>query len=106
MKKKNQTKETDCLESILDIFFNDGKKQKLFLSKVKRAKEGYVEECFTKKGGEVYEQFVGCCGVLGVYFGTIANLKNFVKSLENIGMGDDCTWNDVVETTDMIASED
>lgn len=107
----NHAKYTNCLESILIRFFNGGKKQAMFLKNVKRNADGEVIECFTKKGGKVYEEFADFVYRLGDMFVDVdewgefykrygetfklSGLNAFVKSLTNI-----CDSREFVEIVD------
>ena len=112
----NHAKDTNCLESILIRFFNGGKKQAMFLKNVKRNADGEVIECFTKKGGKVYEEFADFVYRLGDMFVDVGGwerfyakygktfklegLNVFVKSLKNICESDEFT--EMIDECDQI----
>ena len=112
----NHAKDTNCLESILIRFFNGGKKQEMFLKNVKRNANGEVIECFTKKGGKVYEEFVEFVYKLGDVFVDVGGweqfyakygksfklngLNAFVKSLKNVCESDEFT--EMIDECDQI----
>jgi len=98
-------KETYNLESMLRVFFNRGKAQKLLLKKVRKDDEGRVVECFTGAGAKAYVKFTDFCTKLSDSgFATPAHLKSFMKSLANLGIGDGTEWHEIIDTTDMIAA--
>ena len=57
-KKKEILKEVPKYPSLEELLWvmNGMKKEKMFLNKVKRDKDGDVVECFTKKGAVLYER--------------------------------------------------
>lgn len=76
-----------CLEELL-FAMNGMKKEKMFLKSVKRDKDGNVIDCFTKKGGILYERMFDLLN--GIF--TLADVENADSIFEHIQ-----------ETFDMIA---
>ena len=77
-----------CLEELLFVM-NGMKMEKMFLENVKRDKDGNVLDCFTKKGGILYERMFDL--LYGIF--TLAEVENADSIFEHIQ-----------ETFDMIAS--
>lgn len=53
--KTESLRTNPCLDTLL-LAVNGGKKDKMFLKKVKRDKDGNLIDCFTKKGAKIYNR--------------------------------------------------
>lgn len=79
--------EYPCLEELLFVM-NGMKKEKMFLKNIKKDEDGNVIDCFTKKGGILYERMFDL--LHGIF--TLAEVENADSIFEHIQ-----------ETFDMIA---
>ena len=86
--KRKPSKKSKFLEKVSDypsleelLFVMNGmKKEKMFLKRVKRNKDGDVVECFTKKGAVLYERMFDL--LRGIF--TLADVENKGSIFEHI----------------------